>query len=216
MRASLACVLSSGCFQTVHRPTCDEHAVDVADDEDTPEGRAEDLLANVVGGATADGVLAPDDAVVPVTWSITRREGSARWIESDPASEVVSREFGFGDTTVLIDVFCDDRLEAPVELAVSTSGGEVVVSVDTVVATLPDVTSDGWSVSGDGPYAEAVFPELPGVDPDEHADKEAFAEVRGVGGTGEVTGRAGWSGSPTESSRASHTVLEFPAPAAGG
>jgi len=154
--------------------------VNVADDEPTPIGTAEELLASVPASDTVDGLLEPDDTVVPVTWSIERRPAFAQWIEAD--------------RSVTVNPSCMDRLEVPVTLEVSTEGGEVDVAVDTVLAVGFIIEPDPYilSVNGHGPYAEAVFPDLPGVDPEEFSHKHAFARLDGLG-TDSVWGNAGWS-----------------------
>jgi hypothetical protein len=183
----------------------------VADDEMTPGGTANELLAAVAGVGTVDGLLL-EDRVVPVSWVLDRGEGSARWVESAAVSHTTrTNELGFGNAISLGDPDCHDRLELPVFASVQV-GGEVDVSLQTIAESRPDRGGVVPRVWGGGSYDDATFPAVPGVDPADFDDKTSFIVLEGLDGA-TVHGRAGWEGSETESSSSAFYVVEFPVPA---
>jgi hypothetical protein len=207
----LALLILSGCFRVHHSPACDESATEVTDAEVTPAGAAIDLLAVVTGDGQSEALLA-DGSEVDVAWSVARGEGSARWVESEHSTHT-ERSFGFGSSTQLNIVFCEDRLEAPVVATLVSESGDVDVTVVTVAESLTGERQGvDPNVDGQSDFENATLPTDLGVNPDDFSDKTAFLFLDRLG-SAEVSGSAGWEGTretETAIERRAEVLVEFP------
>lgn len=187
-------LLLPGCLQTWHQPTCEEASVtEVADDEPTEAGTADDVLARVAFGGPVDGTR-QDGTSTPIELDVRRAAGSAEWVVLRHATKV-TRTWGFGASYPDIYVYCDDHLRVPVDVVVETAEGDLSVAVTaSVQVTGPGAerpTDERLSVFGTAPFSEAAFP-AGEHDPAAFEDKRAFValdyEAAGFGGA------AGWEG----------------------
>ncbi len=205
---SLMCLSLVGCFRSVTWFECDDSGTPVSDFKPTPGGTAVDLLAALTGSGTVEGVLL-DAQRVGVTWTVERGEGKAEWVESVLTShEEHAGGLGFGNSVLLADPDCHDRLEVPLVASVVTDDGTVDVAVHAVGESRPDLGGVVPNVEGMGPYEEASFPAVPDVDPADFDDKHAFVLLRSLDAT--VFGKAGWGGNESETSSSAHYIVEFP------
>jgi hypothetical protein len=178
-----------GCFQTVHRPVClDEEVREVADDEETPLGSADDLLAVLVIEAASEITLA-DGGSIPGSYRVQRGEGSARYVETETGEDVTRRP-GFGRSYYSIAVACGNYLSVPVEAELASEDESLLVPAHGDATTSVPVV-DSATLSLEVPWGAAVLP-AGEVDPEEYENKGVSMGMT-VDGDG-VVGTVTWGG----------------------
>ena len=179
----------AACFRVTTSPVCIEEVHEVSDDEATPVGTADELVALTQHTGNIDATLF-DGTSIDLDLEIQRGSGSAEWVEATLGEER-TRRLGIGSSTPLIMVICNDHLRVPMDVD--------VVATDT---TGLDLTTSGWAsvdsegmLSGlytDGDFQASTFPDNPDDDPREWDDKTSFAMVHYL--EDGLEGSAGWEG----------------------
>ncbi len=205
----LAPLLLTGCFRVVNNPTCEEvDRYEVADDEVTPAGTAEELIAMVALDTDLPGTWFDGrDATAQV---LVQPDGPAEWVEQQSITEK-NRSFGFGSFTPAIYVVCPNQLELPLVADVASLDGSLGVAASGN-AYLPD--PDGESFYGPGvpivdlkgDFASSTFPPSE-EDPDAWNDKYTFVNLD-YDEVGFLEGSAGWGGSQ-QTDEVSSSMAEY-------
>jgi len=186
------------------RPACDiVRITDLADDEASPAGSADELL-EVVGH---DGPLEgqdPDGKPVTVDLFVGRGTGRTQWVEQEESS-IETRRFGLGRTHLGLAIDCPDMLVVPLvgELRVDSEGvgirglaGEVARPLN---ARLDPVTR----VELTGSLDDAT---LPDADPSGYQSVETFLGLEYEKGE-LIRGWAGWTGQVENGSDSEYVVI---------
>lgn len=134
-------LLLLGCFGTTSRPTCDTVEVEVGDDDalgdlDFTVG---DLVTAVTGVRTFPATLV-SDSVVAAELALRRTAAPAVFFDATPGSQETPR-IGFGESTLMMDVMCEDAVSVPLELDLTTEDGSVDIVAE-VDAEADDIGED--------------------------------------------------------------------------
>jgi len=203
----LALLVVSGCFHVSHRPTCEEIAVtEVADDDVTSVGTVDAFLAQLAFDDQVDATW-EDGTPTTADLRVARGTGTATWVERIQGT-ATNRSFGFGRSTSMAYVACQDTLRVPIEVDIATPDGELAFYNDGH-AEKSDLPPPLF-LNLEGTFEEAVFP--PGEDdPEQFTDKYSFVNLN-YDGDRFAGGTAGWGGDQ-EDDDASSTyaiyVLDF-------
>jgi hypothetical protein len=139
---------------------CVDTETPLAWDEDTPVGRsAETVMSYLAPGAISGFGYWKDDVRVQVVGSVTADEGSAVWVDSEPAPP------GEGETAA-IEPYCVDRMELVFQLVMTGEDGSLALDLPMTVSFSEE---QGRSISG-RPDMSAVA----GVDLGRFVDTSSF------------------------------------------
>jgi len=188
-------LLAVGCFHTTHRPSCEEVSrTEVAMDEVTAAGTADDLLAFVGMDATLPGTYTADGSPVDVDL-LVEADGPAAWVEQQETT-IKTRSFGIGSSRLMMAAYCPAQLELPLYGEARTPDGAVEVTTQGM-AFLADA-AEQWDegvpfvLLDEGSYADATLPPTE-EDPSDYHDKYAYIQLT-YDQEGLVDGAAGWGG----------------------
>lgn len=178
MRTLALLPLLAGCFQVTSRPSCERIATEVADDEVTALGTAQELLDGLEALDVVTRFTDEDGAELPGFVHAERAAGPALFVEQIASSEE-TRSFGFGRNSLMIHVECADTLEVPVAVDAGADDGSVDLTADGIVSTIgpfprvPEATASVWA---EGDFASAVFPTMD-HDPRDWEEKYTFVSL---------------------------------------
>lgn len=161
-------------------PGCDETRTELGDDEASALGfSADDVFAELTLPATLDGRI-DGDVAVTVTLDLIRTDDPVAFVDREPSEPPDDVE-----EIPTIDVQCDDTLEIPVQLTLTTDDGSFD---ETVTAELEAATPGGVALFadlGDGQALDGTY--QPGtVDTSEYDTWGYTVDLRRDAGT--------WSG----------------------
>lgn len=131
-------LLLSGCYQTVLTYECETVTVEVADDEvaNDLDVTADEVLEVVVGGFPFAAEYETGGEVAGLA-EVARGAGPAIAIDRALLPVESRGELGFGTSQWTGHPPCDDALEVPVEVEVTTEDGAVSFAQATMAFTLP-------------------------------------------------------------------------------
>ncbi len=202
MRFIIPILLASGCFQVTHTPACEELSVtEVADDEATPAGTAQEIIDNVQFDEEIPAVWDNGETTTAIVH--VERTGSAEWVEV-AATTIKSRSVGFGEVYLMMAVQCDDTLRVPLDVDVTTPDGPLSVNASGYAnRTRIDVPAH---VYASGRFADSEFPATE-HDPGDFTDKYSFVNLM-YDELGLIEGSAGWGGNQ-ETDDSSMSLAEY-------
>jgi len=165
-RSALALALlgtAAGCG-TTYMPSCEDTVRVVTDDEMLPIGlTVADLSADLATGRQAPGLWA-DDTPTTVSFSATRGEGAAEWIESEPITVEERGGPPFSKTYPMIAVLCAARARIPIDLSLTTDDGELAIQHGAWATASEPKWSDGTSLTVDIDEEPGAIGGLPAFD----------------------------------------------------